>query len=599
MHIEDQEFVFQGLSVTYKFRRSMQDRRHLLVVFSGGFGPKRGYDLNGSVVDGIRTDILWIRDTFDGDFSYYIRTHRRGTLVAEAVAALIDKIRLERGLEKHHCTFFGISKGASGALYHALANDYPNIIAVSPRMRIGSGNQRLRPDILKQMIGDDTDDAVAQLDEALPSLLANDPNMARNIYLFTSPSDGQYKTEIVPFLAEYERYENFNFVLTDSPLVQRHREVASYNIPLLLATIAALGEGTAPRYGQVRNGIRAFDSSLPQPSLTTVRERHETVCTLTALTLRDDRFYPEGLLFVKGLSTRGPGQLSRKLVLTSANRRKTYSLESVPDDKLSRTYFENEFCDYSRGRFATRKRGGIDVAALPSGRYSLGLTLEQGGESVTVDAIQAEPLDAALVSGTHLVRLHSTGTNVELHKGSVLSKEVPGSFFELGPCWARGNKVHLEGSYVLPGIRGPRRNNVRYYLVLAKAGTRTAVASHQLATIRKDFDGGKMGDPLGDYSFASFGTRNSDGLVLDATGPGDYDVYVTAVAGSVASSHATGLRLTAAGAPDGGEFRLRATKPVPGGRLAAAWVTGNSPRLARRIRRDLGRVKRRILSVNR
>ena len=93
MRIEDQEFVFQGLSVTYKFRRSLQDRRHLLVVFSGGFGPKRGYDLNGSVVDGIRTDILWIRDTFDGDFSYYIRTHRRGTLVAEAVAALIEKIR--------------------------------------------------------------------------------------------------------------------------------------------------------------------------------------------------------------------------------------------------------------------------------------------------------------------------------------------------------------------------------------------------------------------------------------------------------------------------------------------------------------------------
>ncbi|MFT4469755.1 hypothetical protein ACMX2H_07580 [Arthrobacter sulfonylureivorans] len=599
MHVNDQEFVYQGLSVTYKFRRALQDRRHLLVVFSGGFGPKRGYDLNGSVVDGIRTDILWIRDTFDGDFSYYIRTHRRGTLVAEAVAALIDKIRLERGLERHHCTLFGISKGASGALYHALANDYPNVIAVSPRMRIGSGNQRLRPDILKQMVGDATDDAVAQLDDVLPSLLMNDPNRTRNVYLFTSPSDGQYKTEILPYLAEYERYENFNFILTDSPLVQRHRDVASYNIPLLLATIAALGEGAVPRYGQVRNGIRAFESSVPQPSLAAVRERHETVCMLTSLTLRDNRFYPEGLLFVKGQSTRGPGQLSRKLVLASDKRRKTYGLESVPDDKLSRTYFENEFCDYSRGRFATRKRSGIDVSALPPGRYSLGLILGQGGESVTVDAVRAEPQDAALVSGKHLVRLHSTGTTVELYKGSVLDEEVPGSLFEMGSSWARGNRVHLEGSYVLPGFRSPRRNDVRYYLVLAKAGSRTAVVSYQLATSRKDFDGGKLGDPLGNYGFTCFGTPSGAGLELNNVGSGEYDLYVTAVAGSVASSHAAGLRLTITGVQDDAECRLQATKPVPGGRLAAAWVAGNSPRLARRIRRDLGRVKRRILSVKR
>ena len=53
MHPDDQEFVYERLSVIYKHRRSLQDRRHLLVVFSGGFGPKRGYDLNGSVVAGI------------------------------------------------------------------------------------------------------------------------------------------------------------------------------------------------------------------------------------------------------------------------------------------------------------------------------------------------------------------------------------------------------------------------------------------------------------------------------------------------------------------------------------------------------------------
>jgi len=596
MHADDQEFVYQGLRVIYKHRRSLQDRRHLLVVFSGGFGPKRGYDLNGSVVDGIRTDILWIRDTFDGDFSYYIRTRRRGTLVADAVAALIEKIRLERGLEKRHCTFFGISKGASGALYHALANDYPNAIVVAPRMTIGSANRRLRPDILTHLIGEDTDEGVAELDALLPSLLANDSNRDRNIYLFSSPADGQYETDIVPFLPLYERYGNFNFVLTDSPLVARHRDVASYNIPLLLATIAALGDGAVPRYGRVRNGDRSFESSLSLPSLEAVRTRQEIVCQMTSLALKNDRFYPEGLLFVKGRDTRARGQLSRKLVLTSAKHRKSYTLENLPDEALNRRYFENEFCDYSRGKFATKKRAGIDLAALRPGRYALSFELEHGDVSTTVEAVQAEPLDTALVMGGHLVRLQATGSSVELHKGPVLAGQMPGSRFELGAAWARGSRVQVEGRYVLPGMRAPRHGNVRHYLVLAKPGTRIAVASHQLVTSRKDFRGEKVGDPLGDYGFTCFGTRSNEGLVLDGTGPGEYDLHIMALAGSVASSHATGLRLTVVGAGESVQCTARRIWPVPGGRAAVAWVADNHPRVARRLRRDLGRLKRRLVT---
>jgi hypothetical protein len=599
MHVDDQEFVFQGLSVTYKFRRSLQDRRHLLVVFSGGFGENKRYDLNGSVVDGIRTDILWIRDRFDGDFSYYIRTHRRGTVVADAVAALIEKVRLERGLEKHHCTFLGFSKGATGALYHALVNDYPNVIAVVPRMRIGSANRRLRPHVIEQLIGTETDAGIAELDSLLPSLLASDQNLARNLYLFSSEADPQYKTDIAPFLPDYERYDNFNFIVTDSPLVVRHRDVGSYNVPLLLATIAALGEGAVPRYGQVRNGTGAFKSTVETPSIETVRERQETVCGLTSLTLKEGRFYPEGLLFIKGVGTKGPGQLSRKLVLASDADRTSYSLESVLDDRLNRTYFENEFCDYSYGRFATEQRGGIDLSELPEGRYSLNLELEHSGVSATVDAVPAEPSDSAVVTGQHLVRLRSTGTAVELLKGPVLTSQMPGSHFRLSKTWARGNKVHVGGRYVLPGVRTLRRNDVRYYLVLTEAGTRTVVGAHQLATNRRAFPGDKVGDPLGDYRFANFGTRSGEGLVLDSSVPGEYDVYVTALAGSIASSHPAGLRLTITGTKDDVECRLRSSSPLHSGSVAVAWVAGKNPRLARRLRRDLGRVKRRILSVKR
>ncbi|MGL3807112.1 hypothetical protein ACSYDW_13540 [Paeniglutamicibacter sp. R2-26] len=599
MNPVDQKFVHKGLTVIYKHRRSLQDRRHLLVIFSGGFGPKRGYDLNGSVVDGIRTDILWIRDTFDGDFSYYIRTHKRGELVAEAVAALIDKIRVERGLEKHHCTFMGISKGGSGALYHALAYDYPNVVAVSPRMNIGSGNRELRPNILKQLIGTDTDAGVRDLDGILPTLLANDPNRARNVYLFSSPTDGQYKSEILPFLDDYERYENFNYILTESPLVARHRDIAPYNIPLVLATIAALGEGAAPRYGRVRNGIETFTSSLPAPTLDVVREREELVCHMTSLALRDGRFYPEGVLFIKGEETKGAEQFSRKMVLASGSHKRRYTLKSMPDDKLSRTYFENEYCNYSNGKFGTVRQEGIDLARLESGRHDVHLELEHNGISVSVDSVPAEPFEASLAMGKHLVRLHSTGKSVAIHKGPILPGRAPGSRFKPGKAKATGNKVQVEGRYVLPGVRTPQRGTMSYHLVLTKAGTHTPVDSYPLATAPSGSSTGIASDPLGDYGFTGFDTPSGKGLSVAGTAPGTYDLHITAVSGSTASSHALGVRLTVKENAGDIACTLRSVIPVPGGRAAAAWATHNRPRLARRLRGGLGRIKRRISSARR
>lgn len=599
MHPDDQEFVYKGLSVTYKHRRALQDRRHLLVVFSGGFGEDKRYDLDGSVVDGIRTDILWIRDRFDGDFSYYIRTHRRGELIAEAVAALIEKIRVERGLEKRHCTFLGFSKGASGALYHAIANDYPNVIAVVPRMLIGRANRRQRPHVLEQLIGEDTDQGVAELDELLPSMLSNDANRARNIYVFSSPADPQYKTEVAPFVPDYERYDNFNLVVTESPLVVRHRDVGSYNIPLLLATIASLGEGAVPRYGHVRNGTKAFESSVPLPSLETVRDRQETVARLTSVGLKNGKFHPEGLLFVKGLDTRNGGPISRKLVLASAGSNHSYALESVSDDRLNRTYFENDFCDYAHGKFATINRGGINLAELAKGHYTVGLELEHEDVSVSIDAVAANPSEASLAMGRHLVRLRSTGESVELHKDSILAGQRAGSHFRLVMAKASGNKVHVEGRYVLPNIRTPKRASMQYYLVLAKAGTHTAVASRPLSTSRKKFPGESVGDPMGNYGFTYFGTESKNGVSLDGMAAGEYDLFVTAVGGTIASSSATGLRLQVTGTGKDLECSLQSIWSLPGGRGAAAWVANNRPRMSRELRKNLGRVKRKLLAAKR
>ena len=93
---------------------------------------------------------------------------------------------------------------------------------------------------------------------------------------------------------------------------------------------------------------------------------------------------------------------------------------------------------------------------------------------------------------------------MELDKGSVLAKKVPGSYFELGKSWAAGNAVHVEGRYALPAVRASRLEDVGYYLVLVKAATGSAVTSHKLIASPRNFGGEKVGDPLGDYRFTYF-----------------------------------------------------------------------------------------------
>lgn len=241
------------LPVEYRFYPARNGNRHLVVVFANFCAPE-DYGWSNGVLDNLRANVLWIRDRFDGHNSYYL-CRDRDRAVERSVAATIDRFVDALGLTRAACTLLGSSKGASAALYFGLAYGFGNIVAAAPQFSIGTYVQQVHPTTARSMMGDDFgDDAVRALDACLPDLVRAKRNTGANIYLFSSPSDAQYASQIRPHLLHFDGYDNFNFVFTDSPFVPDHTRVAGRNVPVIMGIVNLLIDGIAPRIGYVRNG---------------------------------------------------------------------------------------------------------------------------------------------------------------------------------------------------------------------------------------------------------------------------------------------------------------------------------------------------------
>ncbi|MFJ3905562.1 hypothetical protein [Streptomyces sp. NPDC090025] len=241
------------LPVDYRFQAARNGNRHLLVVFAN-FDAPEDYGWSNGVLDGVRANVLWIRDRFDGHNSYYLC--REGEFSVErSVAGLIDGFLAALALTRQDCTLLGSSKGASAALWFGLTYGFRNVLAIAPQFAIGSYVRRVHPVTARFMLGEDTDGAAArELDACLPDLVREGRNPGANLYVFSSPADAQYPEQIEPFLLLFHGHENFNFVFTDSPYVPDHTRVAGRNVPVVLGLVNLLADGMAPRLGFVRNG---------------------------------------------------------------------------------------------------------------------------------------------------------------------------------------------------------------------------------------------------------------------------------------------------------------------------------------------------------
>ncbi|MEU9254607.1 hypothetical protein AB0D66_22495 [Streptomyces sp. NPDC048270] len=238
--------------VEYRFSHARNGNRHLVVVFANHAAPD-DYGMAGGVLDKVRANILWIRDSFDGANGYYL-CKGMDFGVEQSVAGLIARVAGALSLTPDQCTMIGSAKGGSAALYFGLKYGYRNIVASVPQFLIGTHVRESLPEVARPMMGEVTEEKVRFLDSVLPDLVRARPNPAAGIYLLSSPQSEEYTRQVEPFLGLFRGYERFNFVFNDSTLVAGSSQVVPHNVPVIMGLLNLLVDGISPVIGGVRYG---------------------------------------------------------------------------------------------------------------------------------------------------------------------------------------------------------------------------------------------------------------------------------------------------------------------------------------------------------
>ncbi len=524
----EQVFDSNGVSVKYKLRHAKQDRRHLLVIFSGfGAAHPVTYNFGGELLDGCRSHILWIKDEFDGDCTYYI-CKKMDFSVERAVIALIDSTLQQAGLSRHQCTLLGASKGGSAALYFGLKYDFKNIIAIGPQFYIGSYVAKNWPQSAKNMLEDLTPSSISKLDSFIPQWLELDKSADRNIYLITSPDDIQYATEVEPNLPHFSKYSNFNLVVTRSAAAWQHNNITRYNVPIILSIILAHGEGIAPRFGMVSNGVPLssgpVDKNLVDGS---------AVATVSRCTIKQERLHMDGVAFLRGIPFENGSRMRRNLVLVGNTQTFQPELRSQVNRDINYDYYLANFVDYRAAGFTLTDSNGFDLRTIPDGIYSFHIDMITH-ETRRDALVTSKPFDIRGLVGNSDVRLVGSESGVTLYKQSLISSYSP-TYFTIENTWQRDSRLHYEGAFAVHGIEVAEWGTIRYYLILT---SNTEQFGFELGSAHREKLNLDIGKGMGIYQKSYYATPKFEGVSLDKVPSGTYKVSISmAHQGSVFTQH--------------------------------------------------------------
>ncbi len=580
----EQDFLHNGVLVEYKTREAKQDRRHLIVMFTG-LRPRDTYDFDGQSTQENQANWLWIKDKF-GPQPAYTLCRDMDFAVEHAVIALIDAELQRLGLSRSECTLAGISKGGFPALYYGIKYNFGNIIACAPQVYVGTHTRRNRPKTFAHMTGDGGDREQELLDALIPDAVAADQGTDKNIYLFSSLQDQSHAAQTGRALPLFAKYPNFNYVETDSDLVWDHAGEIRYNLPLMLSIMAAVADNTPPRFGAVRNGNR-MPSQLRSEVLARQRETGAAVAHLTGVRLSGSVFFPEGVGFLRGHTIKSRASLAAMLVLSGDGIRQEHELAGASDPAISFRYYEETACDYKLAKFTSPDKRGIELAGLPAGSYELRLRLMAPDREAELPLTSGTPLQAESQRDGRLYRFRTRPGGAVLDVRPVLGTAPQEAYFRLRTSWARGQRVHLDGDFAVRGMEVPDSKAARYYLVLhGPAGTH----AFPLAAGGFRGDTNVFGDGLSDYSGAHFGTRKGAGVDISALPPGTYHAAVSLSCAGGLYTLPTGKTVQIRTADTGTTATLCDTAPLRRRGLGSVRPRELQRRIRRRIRRRLSRL---------
>lgn len=522
MNTIERKFKHKDVIVEHIFEPAKQDRQHLLVIFSG-FSVD--YEFRGATAEGCRSNILWIKDKFFGDYTYYLFCEKSHN-IESAIIDLIDEYRLDLNLSKEQCTLMGFSKGGSAALYYALKYDFRNIIASCPQVKIGtyiSTNWR-RP--TRHMLGEGyTELDITNLDGVIPNLLNSESVVNKNIYLISSPQDVQYKTEIEPYLDLFWRCKNFNFIFTKSTLAWQHNKVTRYNIPMILSIIHAHGEGVVPHFGQVSNGVNNYDIEKSKSVLFEQSSMKHVISMLHKVKFDEGRLYPDGAAFIKGMECESYRKIKQTLLLIGFE---TYEipLGKVINEDLSYQYFDRVFCDYRAGGISSVGYKGIDLTNINVGTYKLGVKVESGGVVAVNDIDSKKDFNIQHLFDNRVYSIFKVGDKIHLNILS-LTESTPIYHFQVNDKWVVGNVLHYEGAFVVKGKFVESWGDSTYYLTIKGENYKKV---YKLGLCHFDELNDVFDDHKGIYQKSYFCSMGRKGITLEDDIPdGMYDIYISMV----------------------------------------------------------------------
>lgn len=404
--MEEQKRVVNDIEITFKRKPRKYDTRHLIVVFSGFGLGEFTYDFEHALQD-CPSDVLWIKDQFDGHCAYYLCKDMDFSIEA-AVLALIVAVLDELRLARSQCTLAGFSKGGSAALYFGLKHGFDNIVATVPQFRIGSYAARNWPVVAAHMMGAADEASVLALDRLLPETLAGAACNKKNIYLLTSPADPQFATEITPNLGGFVRYTNFNLLVSYSRLVREHNQVTQHNVPLLLGIFYSLAAGAVPRFGYTE--MVGDDAGPPAyPELT-------PIAMLRRVRIEDGKVFPEGVAVLRGLSCGEYQDISSFLILHGGAADIEIPLAKANRPGLTRELYDGGFVNYDKGWFCSYQHKGVDLGEVPAGEYRVSLRIHCQGVTRISAMTSATRIDVQGETDAHLLRLFTSGGYVRLAK---------------------------------------------------------------------------------------------------------------------------------------------------------------------------------------
>lgn len=514
MQIFDSVHKYEDVELDYKFSLPKRDRRHLIVVFSGGFVG--GYDFDGTSFTRLGCSILWIRDKQN---SYYIQ--RNGNNVFErGVQDLIAKKAVDFGIKRDQITLLGTSKGGAAALYHGLKYNYSNIVASVPRIYPARGNLDLRESIVKGILGNLDEDSIREFDSRISDLLQLSDNR-KNLYIFSSPDDEQYKTEILPNLDKFRRFDNFNYVETSSTNVRQHEDVTLYNLPIISSILSMLIDGIRLKFGEVKNGNFA-NSHFSDRQL--VRElSSRPIASIESLDLSDEGLFVKGRGFLMYRSAANYGDVRRRFILTNQNGNEIFSVQlgGLKDRRNNRDFEDGTGFDYLAGSYATVGSRPYPLNNLPYGVYSVSLEIIQDGKRVICDVLESKDLFFFRAIDDYVLQVNIKSGIFQLSKIPLVDLNEHSNSVELSKIFIEKGKLFIQGSCNFSNLSTPDWKDIQFKLALHESASGNTVS----------FVLGKNRSGISDFPWRlpdvdTFTTPNNRGINLSSLTSGEFRVIL-------------------------------------------------------------------------